>query len=337
VLSLLLVSFTNAVYQQGDDTAPYPLLLRRLVEASLLALPVYAVLALYALGLRVVQYGWTLDRFWAVLIALAVAGYALGYALAVVRRRGRWLQTLEPVNRWMCWAVLALALLGNSPLLDPVRLTLSSQLARLRADPPAITSSDVNVLRFDLGHRGVQALRELQDDPAIIADANAPQVIADALARTSRWDGGTRLDKGPQDVAALQRALKLAKGSTSPPADWWQALATRAINGESCAESERGCLIVHRDLDGDGSAEVLLCELYTHRGPDCVLYARGRDAQWRRTGSLFGTVSGQAEAINQALRDGELTLVPPRWPMLSIGGRPAVAIDPEPESNESSP
>ena len=138
-------------------------------------------------------------------------------------------------------------------------------------------------------------------------------------------------------VAALQRALKLAKGSSSPPDDWWQALATRAINGESCAQSERDCLIVHRDLDGDGSNEVLLCELYTHRGPDCVLYARGGDGQWRRAGSLFGTVSGQAEAINQALRDGKLTLVPPRWPMLSIGGRPALAIDPEPESNEPSP
>lgn len=337
VLSLLLVSFTNAVYQQGDDTPPYPVLLRRLVEASLLALPVYAGLALYALGLRVAQYGWTVERFWAVLIALAVAGYAVGYALAVLRRQGRWLQMLEPVNRGLCWAVLALALLGNSPLLDPVRLTLSSQLARLRADPAAITPSDVNVLRFDLGRRGVQALRALQDDPAIRADANAPQQIADALARTSRWDAATRLDKGPQDVAALQRALKLAKGSRSPPADWWQALATRTINGESCAESERNCLIVHRDLDADGSAEVLLCELYSHRGPDCVLYARGSDTHWHRAGSLFGAASGQAAAINQALRDGEITLVAPRWPMLSIGGRPALAIDPEPESNESSP
>ncbi|HIE5094601.1 DUF4153 domain-containing protein [Stenotrophomonas maltophilia] len=337
VLSLLLVSFTNAVYQQGDDTPPYPVLLRRLVEASLLALPVYAGLALYALGLRVAQYGWTVERVWAVLIALAVAGYAVGYALAVLRRQGRWLQMLEPVNRGLCWAVLALALLGNSPLLDPVRLTLSSQLARLRADPAAITPSDVNVLRFDLGRRGVQALRALQDDPAIRADANAPQQIADALARTSRWDAATRLDKGPQDVAALQRALKLAKGSRSPPADWWQALATRTINGESCAESERDCLIVHRDLDADGSAEVLLCELYSHRGPDCVLYARGSDTHWHRAGSLFGAASGQAAAINQALRDGEITLVAPRWPMLSIGGRPALAIDPEPESNESSP
>lgn len=337
VLSLLLVTFTNAVYQRGDDIAPYPVGLRRLVEASLLALPVYAVLALYALGLRVVQYGWTLERFWAVLIALAVAGYALGYALAVLRRQGRWLPLLEPVNRWMCWAVLALALLGNSPLLDPVRLTLSSQLARLRADPPAISSSDVNVLRFDLGRRGVQALRALRQDPAITADANAPQVIAAALARTSRWDAGIRLDKGPQDVAALQRALTLAKGSTTPPADWWQALATRSIDGESCAESERDCLIVHRDLDADGSAEVLLCELYEIRGPDCVLYARGRDTRWHRAGSLFGTASGEAKAINQALHDGELALVPPRWPMLSIGGRPALTIDPEPEPNEASP
>lgn len=337
VVSLLLVTFTNAVYQQGEDSLPYPLVLRRLVEASLLTLPVYAVLALYALGLRVAQYGWTLDRFWAVLVALATAGYAVGYALAVLRRQRRWLQMLEPVNRWMCWVVLALALLGNSPLLDPVRLTLSSQLARLRADPPAITSSDVNVLRFDLGRRGVQALRELQRDPAITADANAPQVIAAALARTSRWDDGHRLDKGPQDVAALQRALKLARGSSSPPDDWWKALATRSINGESCAQSERDCLIVHRDLDGDGTGEVLLCELNTHRGPDCVLYARGKDSQWRRAGALFGTVSGQAETINHALRDGKLTLVPPRWPMLSIGGHPAVAIDPESESESSEP
>ncbi|PSD29873.1 DUF4153 domain-containing protein, partial [Stenotrophomonas maltophilia] len=200
-----------------------------------------------------------------------------------------------------------------------------------------ITSSDVNVLRFDLGRRGVQALRELQRDPAITADANAPQVIAAALARTSRWDDGHRLDKGPQDVAALQRALKLAKGSSSPPDDWWKALATRSINGESCAQSERDCLIVHRDLDGDGTGEVLLCELNTHRGPDCVLYARGKDSQWRRAGALFGTVSGQAETINQALRDGRLTLIPPRWPMLSIGGHPALAIDPESESDSNEP
>jgi hypothetical protein len=136
------------------DTAPYPAA-APLVEASLLALPVYAALALYALGLRVVQYGWTVDRFWAVLVAVAVAGYAVGYALAVLRRQRRWLQMLEPVNRWMCWAVLALALLGNSPLLDPVRLTLSASW-RACVRTAAITSSDVNVLRFDLGHRGVR-------------------------------------------------------------------------------------------------------------------------------------------------------------------------------------
>ena len=336
-VSLLLVTFTNAVYQQGEDSAPYPPVLRRLVEASLLTLPAYAALALYALGLRVAQYGWTVGRFWAVLIALAVAGYAVGYALAVVRRQGHWLHALGPVNRWMCWVVLALAVLGNSPLLDPVRLSLSSQLARLRADPPAITSSDVNVLRFDIGRSGLQALREMQPDPAIAADANAPQVIATALARTSRWDDGHRLDKGPQDVPALQRALKLAKGSSSPPDDWWQALATRSINGESCARSERDCLIVHRDLDGDGTGEVLLCELYDVSAPECTLFARGGNARWYKAGSLNGYGLAEAGGLNQALRDGRLSLVPPRWPMLSIGDQPPAAINSYPEPDESSP
>jgi hypothetical protein len=69
-----------------------------------------------------------------------------------------------------------------------------------------------------------------------------------------------------------------------------------------------------------------------------VLYARGGDGQWRRAGSLFGTASGQAEAINQALRDGKLTLEPPRWPMLSIGGAPRWPSIPNPNrSAESSP
>ncbi|WP_210217163.1 DUF4153 domain-containing protein, partial [Klebsiella pneumoniae] len=91
VLAVLLISLANAVYQHDDGTPPYPAWLRRLVEASLLALPIYAGLALYAMSLRVSQYGWTLSRFWGAAVAVLIAGYAIGYAFAALRRHGRWL------------------------------------------------------------------------------------------------------------------------------------------------------------------------------------------------------------------------------------------------------
>jgi len=80
----LLVLLTNAVWQDGNAGMPYLRWLRRVVEMGLLTLPFYAVLVLYALGLRVHQYGWTVGRFFGVLIALLASAYALGYAFAVL-------------------------------------------------------------------------------------------------------------------------------------------------------------------------------------------------------------------------------------------------------------
>ena len=71
---------------------------------------------------------------------------------------------------------------------------------------------------------GVQALRALQDDPAIRADANAPQQIADALARTSRWDAATRATC----CCAARAASRCGAGSAMPlriSNSTWHAMA----------------------------------------------------------------------------------------------------------------
>ncbi|MGD6002089.1 DUF4153 domain-containing protein, partial [Xanthomonas citri pv. citri] len=62
-----VVLFVNAVYQDGEAPPPYPRWLRAVVNAALLTLPLYAALGLYALSLRIGQYGWTGERFWAAL------------------------------------------------------------------------------------------------------------------------------------------------------------------------------------------------------------------------------------------------------------------------------
>lgn len=329
-VSLLLVAMVNAVYQHDDDTPPYPGWLCRLVDASLLTLPVYAALALYAMALRISQYGWTLERFWGALVVALVCGYALGYALSVLRSRGRWLQPIETVNRWMCWTVLAAAVLANSPLLDGVRISIASQVARLNAGTgaPTIDNDDAMALRFDLGRRGVDALRALQRDPRFKDDARAASVIAEALARENRWDGkhlAGELDDGIRDLAALQRQIALADGRPAPDADWWQALLARRLQASDCLDPGQQCVALRRDLDGDGVDDMLLCELSDSIGPTCHLHARDGDG-WVDAASvgLYGRDGKEAVArTNAALRAGAVELSRPRWPRIALpGGEP---------------
>ncbi|WP_313458964.1 DUF4153 domain-containing protein [Stenotrophomonas sp.] len=332
IVSLLLVAFTNAVYQHDSERAAYPMWLRRLVDASLLALPVYAGLALYAMGLRIAQYGWTLERFWGALVVLTVCGYAMGYALAVLRRRGRWLQPIERVNRWMCWVVLGVALLANSPLLDGVRISIASQVARLKDDPAVINANDALTLRFELGRRGVDALRALQQDPVLGKDARAVSVIKDALARETRWSDGALLDDGLRDLAALQRHVALTKGAPAPDADWWAAVLDRSLADSQCRDVDEHCVALRRDLDGDGSDEMLLCRLEKQVGPFCQLHVRA-DGKWQNAGTLtfYGHANrAAADAANAALMAGELNLQRPRWPQVSLAGSIPQSVD-EPE------
>lgn len=340
VLALLLVVFSNAVYQHDDDRAPYPRWLRRLVEASLLALPVYAGLALYAMGLRIAQYGWTPERFWGLLVALLVAGYALGYAVAVLRPRTRWLQRIEPVNRWMCWTVLGMALLANSPLIDPVRISVHSQVARLQAQAPKIEAEDARMLRFELGRRGYRALRALRDAPRFRADPVARAVIEEALSRQSRWSSerGPSVVPAVRDVAALRQQLLVAGSSAAPDAGWWQAVLAGDVSAAQCLRRGHPCVALRRDLDGDGQDEMLLCDLVETLGTRCQMHVLEQQ-QWRDGGSIafWSDRDRSTASIHTALRQGKLEIQRQRWPRLSLDGHTPRDLEPATETEKERP
>lgn len=330
LLAGLLIGFTNAVYQQDAAQPPYWRWLRRLVAASLLTLPVYACLALYAMALRIGQYGWSVERFWGLLVGLLAAGYALGYALAALQTRGRWLQRIEPVNRWMCWLVLACVLLAGSPLVDPVRITIASQTARLAADPTTMNAGDASLLRFELGRRGTDALRALKHSPAVAADARASSIIDQALAQTTRnnrWE--VTIDEGVRDPQALRKKIELAAGTPAPEASWWQALVDRTLDGDSCLDRDEQCIVLQRDLDDDGQPEILLCSLPRLRAPFCRIH-RKTATGWTRIATVSFSNEGKegVDAARQALRENRLQLAAPRWPTLVLDGVPSsLSID----------
>ena len=75
-------------------------------------LPLAAV-ALYGLGLRVGQYGWTIPRVWALYCGGLLALYALGYAAAL--RPAGFYGTLATTNLVAAFATLVLLALVHTP------------------------------------------------------------------------------------------------------------------------------------------------------------------------------------------------------------------------------
>lgn len=323
---VLMLLLTNAVFQDGRPrqaaASPYPELLQRQVELGLVILPVYALLALYALWLRVDQHGWTPQRLYSALLAVVLAAYALGYSYAALRPRNGWLAPLAMINVSLSWLVLLLILLLNSPVLDPYRISVASQLARLHGGEIKPAELDLEFLRFDSGRAGYRALQRLQSDPAMARDPAALAAVSAMLQRTERGPG-RRVASEPRSEVARGLTLEQARARiAAAPAvakideAWLRALLDNRVRAVGCLEPNSDCVVLAADMDGDGVAERLLCNL---GGDDEVLcrFAALKGGQWADAGALQS--APRSTALVQALREGRFELRPRTGSELRIG------------------
>jgi hypothetical protein len=314
-LLALLVLFTNAVFQDGRGGRPYPPALRRIVEAALVAMPVFALIALHALWLRVAQYGWTQDRYWAALVGLVLLGYSIGYSASVFRRGGNWLAWLPRSNVGISLAILALVVASNSPLLDPHRLAVASQVARLDFGAPE--ASDVRHLRFDSGRRGYLALVAARD--ASPADSALRTRLTRALEeRLPDWERRGRATPEVAPSLAEARTRLPHGGPGAAPDDFLQALIDRRLDGAECVRPGADCVVLTRDLDDDGEAEQVLCNLSNKHWVSCWLSWR-EEGRWTAGGAATVSPGPAAENLLAALRAGRVEVRPARWQVLAVG------------------
>lgn len=155
------IILANAAWLDGSKSAFRTRSIDLLAQVSLLCLPVYSVLCLYSLNLRIGQYGLTPERVQAVFLASVTGVWGLSYAVAVVM--GKWPLKIGKVNTWSALFMAGAVILMNSPMLDPLRLSASNQASRLYSGK--ITPNDFDYLyaRFSLGRYGVSLLREMSE------------------------------------------------------------------------------------------------------------------------------------------------------------------------------
>ena len=321
----LIIVFTNAVYQDGLRAPPYPAWLRRLIDAGLLVLPVHAGIGLYALYLRLNQYGWTADRYWAALVSVILSAYALGYAAAVLRHRVDWLAPIRRVNVVLSLATIALIAASNSPLLDPHRLGVNDQIARWSDGRTDARHLDLEHLRFDSGRRGYRAAQALRADARVQADTALAAELSKVLERPQRhaWrDAEDRRRDAVTQVEQFAATLQPATGSPPPDAAFLQALLGSDAAKTECRQTDNDCVYLARDFDGDGSVDALLCDMSGASFAHCQLWDRS-GGSWHVAANV-NWYGGNATELKHALRAGEVAPAPRRWPDLKAGDRVAV-------------
>ncbi|MBV9550923.1 MAG: DUF4153 domain-containing protein [Alphaproteobacteria bacterium] len=328
----VLVVLINAAHQGGDAEHLPPRLLRWSgTLAALLPLPLGAI-AIFALYLRVQQYGWTEDRV-LVAAALTVAGFhALGYARAAILTGisdGRSLQPIESWNFFAALLTLAMMALLSSPLADPRRIAVSDQMARLQGGAVKPEEFDFGYLRRDGGRYGRSALAELSGRTQTAKSAR------DALNNIYASRTPAELRRPAAEIAASIKVYPT--GKALPPAfisqEWnrppevFFSPCLRRMGGSgpfAMANNPPLCEAVIRDLDGDGRDEILLLTT-TGSGNgvnhNAALFQRQSDGSWHQAGNIEGPVCDSDMA---GLRSGSVKFVPAAHPDIQIGARQAV-------------
>src|SRR5499427_5511573 len=183
-LQVLFVFFLNSAYEDGQAEPRYPGWLKLALRVAVFALPVYGLLCVYSLGLRVDQHGWTVSRVRAAIATFLAVVYGVTYAWAALKP-APWMGRLAAVNVVLAAITAGVLLLATSPILDPKRVSVASQMERLRSGAVAAAKFDYNHLRFNLGRHGLDALKELKAG----TDKDVASLAAAALARTGRYTG----------------------------------------------------------------------------------------------------------------------------------------------------
>ncbi|MDJ0821904.1 MAG: DUF4153 domain-containing protein [Paracoccaceae bacterium] len=246
--------------------------MRVAVQALALLVPVLALLAFWAIWLRVGQYGWTPNRLMAICIAGVLAGYGLAYALSVLLR-GHWMASLREANIWMALASLVICLVWLTPLMVPERITAQDQLARALTGLPA-DDLPLREMARDWGADGVEALQAVE--------AARPDLQSQiALAR----EGRQPVLPAAEAEAQIAQSLPVYPKDVVLPPDAFDAFVPATLQNWQLA-----------------------CDQALPEGPGCALYLGQFDpATDELEGVLFLRVSQdrvQTQAV--VLRDGKL-------------------------------
>ena len=180
-LAFLQLILMAIVRDPQKASLPWTGPLRCLIKTALLVAPLYVFVAAWALWLRVAQYGWTVDRLQGALAVLVLLVWSLGYFVSIVWRNGQNPLVLQgKVNLAVSLLVLVILVLLNSPVLDSMRISVNSHMARYQSGKN--TSDQVTIYMLEQSGRYGRAALESLKSNAESALKHSRSLLSDAYA-----------------------------------------------------------------------------------------------------------------------------------------------------------
>ena len=306
-LQLLLMA---VVRDPQKASIPWAGPLRYLIKTALLVTPLYVLIAAWALWLRVAQYGWTAERLHGALAVVVLLVWSLGYFVSIVWRKGQNPLVLQgKVNLAVSLLVLVILVLLNSPVLDSMRISVNSHMARYQSGKNTPDQVSIYMLEQS-GRYGRAALESLKSDVEYMKDPKRRRSLLMA------FDGVQRLQQRISEKGLADNVL-IAPGSGKPDATFWSAVMKNLYNAMICIEKD-ACVLVEQDLNSDGRAEWILFAFNSER---YIVYGFDPDKkEWQELTMSLLPREITKEKLLTAAKEGKLGTKPKAWRDLTVDG-----------------
>jgi hypothetical protein len=267
-ISAVAATMVTAVVDARGEAASRSRLLALSARVMSVLMLILGALAVVAVAQRVMQYGWTPPRIYAALGAAVSLGYGLIYAAEAVR--GDWMARIRRANVTMALALVGLAALVLTPILNAERISTASQMARFEdgRTPP----ERLDVLAFE--GWGIASRAALDD-----LTARSKQAGGEALAArlANPYDS---TDLAAPDLAALRAEVVAVLPLQPPSAGADQAILMQGMSDYTLGEVKDACARATGDL-AKSCAMIVADFLPTLRGDEgmIALIGTGGDLQ----------------------------------------------------------
>lgn len=295
-IAIFALTLVTVALATTEEEAVAGTIMRGAVQALSLLLPIVAALAVYAVWLRVDQYGWTPERLLAMLIGVLLLAYGLAYGASILLRR-RWEERIRHANVVMALVVLLICVAWQTHLLNAERISANSQVMRFVTGKTPASELDLWAIGREWGRPGqaaVARLKEMEHPEREVLD----QRLARLAAASSRYEfrNEDRRVTAAEETADLANVLVVKPDGTGLPDRALVALRSyeRSRVAGACArrtpEGNAGCIaLVVQLIPGSASEEVLLALLTENDDVDLI--------------SLVENENGTGFATNDWVRD----------------------------------
>ena len=263
--ALAALVFLNSVVREDSSNQSQNRLMQWAARLLAVCLAPLALIAALAIRLRVDQYGWTPDRFWATVICALLVVYGAFYIVAALRKL-QFNETIRKANIALAILVCAVALLLATPILDFGAYSVKDQLTRLKNGRIAEGKLDLSAMAFDFGPAGREALQDLRRNGSKEFAARIDEV----LNAKSRWAANKVTDE-----IVISVVIRVLNGSAEIPASLLAVLGNNQVcRNDYCfllwTENKAGAFLVDQNCRGSAGCR-----------PEVQLYRRNAD-RWDR-------------------------------------------------------